>query len=232
MPMASKARPAPASLKKLDRRTLQSQIYASLKEAIVNGKFEPGVPMSTRGLAESFGTSIIPVREALGKLVSEGGFEILPRGSVAVPLMTVERFCDLRRARVLIEGYATELAASQITAKDVDLLGSLCLRMSKAYDSMQSKDFLLSNRQFRYTIYEAADSPILLSIIDNLWLQFGPFLNLAFPRTIASGIERHHEAVEALRKGDGPAARKAIVRDIMDTGDYIVSVLEDNDASE
>ena len=78
------------------------------------GKFIPGQPSSIREFASELGTSSIPVREALRRLVTEKTFEIHANGSIVVPIMTRTRFHDLQQARILIEGFATELAAGSI----------------------------------------------------------------------------------------------------------------------
>ena len=86
------------------------------------GKFIPGQPSSIRGWAWELGTSPNPVREALRRLVTEKAFQIHPNGSVVVPIMTRTRFHDLQRARILIEGFATELAAGLRVAIQNDIL--------------------------------------------------------------------------------------------------------------
>ena len=104
------------------------------------GKFTPGQPSSIRGLASELGTSPIPVREALRRLVAEKAFEIYPNGSIVVPIMTRTRFHDLQRARILIEGFATELAAKSISEKDIAQLEKV---HKQAVDAATSATFSL-----------------------------------------------------------------------------------------
>lgn len=215
------------SLGRPDRSTLQDRIYTKLQKAIISGRFLPGETISIRGLAAALGTSPIPVREALRRLVAERALEVLPNGSVRVPLLTRERFHDLRRIRTLIEGYATEHAATKISAKEIGKLQKAYEAMEAAAKSGDRKTYLAANHKFRFIIYKAAKSSILLPVIESLWLQYGPFLNLAFEdEAIAVGLKHHRSAIEAMKRRDPVAARKAIQRDILETGEYILARTE------
>src|SRR5882762_3745196 len=68
--------------------TIKKQAYATLKEALLAGRFRPGEIVTVRSLSELLGTSAMPVREALLRLTSEGAFEDLPNRSVRVPRLT------------------------------------------------------------------------------------------------------------------------------------------------
>jgi DNA-binding GntR family transcriptional regulator len=97
---------------------VQDQIYDKLRRAIMSGKLVPGQAVSIRSLAFSLGTSAIPVREALRRLAAERAIEVLPNGSVGVSAMSRARFEDLRRTRVLIEGFTVEQAAGRLSDAD------------------------------------------------------------------------------------------------------------------
>ena len=77
---------------KLSRSTLNEEVYEELKQALISGKIAPGSTMTIRSLAQSFGISIMPVREALRRLVAEHVLVLLPNRSVALPVFTAERF--------------------------------------------------------------------------------------------------------------------------------------------
>jgi DNA-binding GntR family transcriptional regulator len=212
------------ALGRAERNTLQDQIYAKLCTAIMAGKLTPGRAVSIRGLAASLGTSPIPVREALSRLVAEQAVEVLPNGSVAVPLMSRERFIDVRRTRLVIEGYATELAAGSIGDADIEKLYRLHAETMKAFADRDAKRFLARNQRLRFIIYEATGSATLMPIIRSLWLQVGPLFNLPFVEPalqVCLGYDL--EAIRALSRRDGPEARRWIERDISETGDFILS---------
>src|SRR5204862_3510318 len=111
-----------------------------LTNAIMSGLFVPGQRITIRGLAATLGTSPIPVREAIRRLTSERALEVLRNGSIAVPKMTREKFEDLRRSRILIEGFATELAAPNLTQADIRKLEDECRRIDAAKLAGKSRE--------------------------------------------------------------------------------------------
>lgn len=221
-------RPGPdlPALGRAEKSTLQDQIYAKLCNAVMAGKLVPGQAVSIRGLAASLGTSPIPVREALRRLAAEQAVVVLPNGSVAVPVMSRARFLDLRRTRLIIEGHATELAAESISESDLDKLEALHAEVMAAHAARDAKRFLAKNQRLRFIIYEATKSPTLLPIIRSLWLQVGPLFNLSSVEPVVEPCLRYDlDAIRALRRRDGTAARRWIERDITEAGDIILAQL-------
>ena len=215
------------TLGRADRSTLQDRIYHKLTNAIMSGLFVPGQRITIRGLADTLGTSPIPVREAIRRLTSERALEVLRNGSIAVPKMTREKFTDLRRSRILIEGFATELAAGTLTSSDIARLEDECRKIDTAKLAGRPRDILLHTKRFRFIIYEATRSETLVPIIESLWLQVGPLFNLVVSDpAVAALSQNQRRAVEAFKRGDGSAARSWIERDIMEAGDRIIDALD------
>jgi DNA-binding GntR family transcriptional regulator len=209
-----------------DRASLQDSVYDRLRSAVMFGKLVPGEPVTISGLAASLGTSPIPVREATRRLAAERAIEILPNGSLSIPAMTRDRFVDLRRARVLIEGYATTLAAPRITAAQLKRMALASERREAACRAGNLRNALHFGYRFRLALFEAADSPALLPMIESLWLQVGPFFNFALvnpTQTLSTRNQQH--ALEALRAADAVAASRWIERDVMEVGDLILEGL-------
>lgn len=230
---------APAKLPKLtpvDRGTIQERVYQKLREALMQGRFSPGDPVTLRALANALGTSSMPVREALRQLVAEQALVIKPNRSVIVPLLSAERLDEVRRIRVALEGMMAEEAADKISPADVERLQQLHEDMCGVVAAGEIKRYLARNQEFHFTIYAAADMPTTLRIIESLWLQVGPVMNFLLTKEarvreagpgedMAALFEENHlGAVKALRGGDGPAARRAITNDINDAADYLLSL--------
>jgi DNA-binding GntR family transcriptional regulator len=215
------------SLGRADRSTLQESVYDKLRSAVMFGKLVPGQPVSISGLAASLGTSPIPVREATRRLAAEQAIEILPNGSVAIPAMTQERFVDLRRTRVLIERFATSLAAPRITAAHLKRMTVASQKRKAACEAGNLRNALHYAYRFRLILFEAAGSPSLLPMIESLWLQVGPFFNFALTsamQTVSTGYQQ--QVLDALHAGDGDAACRWIERDITEVGDLILEALQ------
>jgi DNA-binding GntR family transcriptional regulator len=227
MPVAARRKPIVQGLGRADRSTLQDRIYDKLTNAIMSGLFVPGQPITIRGLAATLGTSPIPVREAIRRLTSERALEVLRNGSIAVPKMTRAKFEDLRRSRILIEGFATELAARNLTRSDIGKLEDECRKIDTAKLAGRRRDTLLHTKRFRFIIYEATRSETLVPIIESLWLQVGPLFNLVLADpAVAALSQNQRRAVRAFKRGDPKAARAWIERDIMEAGDRIITALD------
>lgn len=203
--------------------TTHARIYASLKQALMNGDFLPGQRLIVRQIAENFQTSPMPVREALRQLVSDGALLDHSNRGVIVPEATVEVIVDLARNRCAIEGAAAEWAASTITAGELDHIEELNERMKTCTTVETAGEYLASNQQFHFAIYRASRSAAILPIIERLWLQAGPWLNIMRGEaTLGLGLDHHAEIVAALRAGHGPRARRALVADISDAADIML----------
>jgi DNA-binding GntR family transcriptional regulator len=165
----------------------------------------------------------MPVREALRQLVSEEALSNLDNRGVLVPEATIELITDVTRTRCLIEGSATEWAASTITVPELEAVAALDARMRTCVSSGHAADYLAVNREFHFTIYRAARSSALQQIIERLWLRAGPWLNIMRGETtLGMGLDHHAEILAALRAGNGVQARRALVADISDAADIML----------
>ena len=214
-------------LPKLQRNTLNEAVYQQLKEALMSGRIAPGSTMTIRSLASSFGVSLMPVREALRRLVAEHVLELKPNRSVALPVITRERFREITRIRTSLEGLAAEEAAGRLARADIDRLEELNRKMERP-GAGHSPDYLINNREFHFTIYRNSGMPTLLSIIESLWIQIGPLLTIQ-QRSYASApdqVQLHHRrALKAFRRRDGAQARVAVAADIEDAAEIIAASL-------
>jgi DNA-binding GntR family transcriptional regulator len=207
---------------------LQDQLYQQLRDALLAGRFRPGERLKIRDLAAAWGTSPMPVRAALQRLVAEGALESEPQRSVRVPAMTRERFQQLFQVRLSLEGLAVELAAARIGAAEIELLRGCIARMEAALEQRNVPAYLDDNSLFHLTLYRACANPILLRMIESLWLQVGPFFNRLFTEADLSLRlnDFHEQAFAALEAGDGKAARAAMEQDLSFFGEYLLKLLE------
>lgn len=204
-------------LEPVGRETVQDRVYSELRRALIGGLFSPGQVLTIRQLADALLTSTMPVREALGRLITEQALEILPSRQIRVPPVTQERIDDLLRARILIEGEAMALAAARMSPRLLATLKGILLDWEEMRGTQVDREVTL-NHAFHFEIYRACGSTVLIPMIESLWLQSGPFTRAAiyaFSEAGANDAARfHHDILHALEAGDGPAARAALVADI------------------
>ena len=195
---------------------LSVEIYVELKTLLISGEFKPGERLKLPDLAAQTGTSVTPVREALLRLVSENALEMPSTRAFAVPKLSMERFQQIRAIRQLLEGFASELATPNITAKDLISLEDLHQRFVGAENDRQVIKTMESNREFHFKIYQHANMPMLLSSIESFWTMMGPILHTFYSEMggTYTGAPQHQVAIKALREKDASAAGHAIRADI------------------
>jgi DNA-binding GntR family transcriptional regulator len=194
------------------RSTVQDGVYQRLSEALMNGRLDPGQQLTIASIADMCGTSHMPVREALRRLAAEGALEVASTGSAHVPAASRGRLDDLCEARVINEGAAGAKAAANASPVMIRRLEAIMADYFEAAREHDLAGMTTRNQEFHFTIYRAAHSPVLLRVIETLWLQFGPFLRLLTRHVepLVQPLERdsytthHYDILEALRAAATP----------------------------
>jgi len=217
IPAAGAAKPSP-------ERRLHDEIYLRLRQALLAGELEPGQDVTIRSLAGIFGTSPMPVRDAVGRLVATKALEFGPNRAVSVPIMTRSRYQEILHTRLALEPMAVRRAVPNINGDHLAILQSCNEEMAAAAEAADAKKYFACNHRFHFTIYEASNSIVMLPFIEILWLHSGPFLYLMFNSSgIEAGQDGHHEILRALRRGDADAAAVAVAKDISDAADNVLA---------
>ncbi len=199
------------------RATVNERVHADLRALLMSGRFAPGQPLTITVLADAFGTSAQPVRDAIRKLCAEKALETLPNRTTRVPVLDRKQLDDLRVARRAVEGLAAELGAQRATTDDITRLEAVVARETLAGDEHQVELRVLQNFDFHFALYRLSDSSALLPLIESLWLQLGPYIRQTaeyFDARDGRGAEFHELALEGLRSHDPAAVRQAIEQDI------------------
>lgn len=204
--------PAKASIM---AKTAHEIVYRRLRERILFGGFLPGSAVTLRGLAEDLGVSPMPVREAVRRLTAERALVMLDNRRVLVSPMTREKFEQILFARSALEQELAARALANMRRADIDEIERIDNALDKATAQGDVSGYMRGNYLFHFSIYELARCEMLLALVESIWLQFGPFMRMAYGRLGTSLLEDHHEAaIAAMRRKDGEALRAAIVADI------------------
>lgn len=215
------------SLRPIVRETVTDQVYARLRDGIMRGELAPGQNVTIQGLAVDLGVSAMPVREALHRLSATRALMVLSGRSVGVPELSVERLADLRRVRREIEGLAAAWAALSAARQDIAALTHFIDDMWRAERETDRARYLAANQQFHFQVYRMSGSATMMPIVESLWLQIGPYLNLLHNSGNFETSNHIHEAVrDALAAGDGDGARKAIASDIDVAAETLTPLLQ------
>jgi DNA-binding GntR family transcriptional regulator len=207
---------------KLKGESTKKWVYRSLSRAIMSGRFPPGLPVTISGLSESLGVSTMPVRGALDQLIADGALEYLDNRRVRVPDIGPDRFDELIAARVALETVAAERAMHFIDFLAIDRLVALDNMIDQAYQAGDIELGIERNFAFHRCMYEVRPSFVLLPLIESVWIRMGPFMREAVAHLQESyQVDRHVEAIEAIRRKDAVALKEAIIADIQDGSGHI-----------
>ena len=210
---AGKTMPLPVS--RIARGTMQDQVYRQVCDLILDGQIAPGQTVTLQSLADGFGISVMPVREALQRLTAARALTVISGRSIGIPHLSTALLLDLRQVRLEVEGIAAAWAASRISAEQLARLAEQVETMRAAVRDGTPKDYLRANRAFHFTVYEAAGSDVLIDLIEPLWLRISPFFNLLHGSgNYIDALAQHEAVLAALAAGDAAGARTGIRADI------------------
>lgn len=188
-------------------------VCAMLREMIISGELSASEPLRQRDLAARFGVSQTPVREALRRLESEGLVVNDPHRGATVAESRNGIVQDNSQIRAALEPLGARLAALAITDEQIAELQ----RLNDAIVGLQGGDegYGELNRQFHFAIYEAAGSPMLLSMMRLLWhaMPQGPKVT----RPHSESATQHQELIEALAAHDPERAAAITQQHILST---------------
>jgi DNA-binding GntR family transcriptional regulator len=220
-PTTERPRPVPG-LDAIDHENLGDIVYAKLSAALMEGALRPGERLRIRDLAQQMGTSVTPVRDAILRLVQEQVLILRSLRDIRVPSLTLPQYLEIRDIRIELEGLAAERAAARAAPKDLKLLERLIRQNETAIRRGDTAAAIALNEQFHLALPAIAGLPTLAGILKPLWMRMGPLISELYEAGGRSMIEHHYPVLEAIRAGDGPAARRAIAQDILKGGEVIL----------
>jgi len=207
-------------------QTVADNLHRQLRNRICEGDFVPGEVLSIRRLAQQYGTSIIPARDAIRRLVAEGALKFADSRKIIVPQVDSDRFHEVLFARKTLEGEAAERAFPSLTPQDIERISQIDAGIDRAIAEGDFPRYMKGNHDFHFYIYRQSGSPTILHLIEMLWLQYGPSMRFICDRlgTTSIGHDYHRAALDALGRGDQPGFRAAIEADI----DQGIGIILDN----
>ena len=210
---------------KIENKTLRQKVYEQLKEKMITAEILPGEHITLRNLAERLGVSLMPVREALWQLESEGAVVIEANKRMRVNNLTVEDVQEILNIRLNLEIMAAKMAC--------DLRPESSLReLERTLKTLRASErkpeaYLKANRHYHFTIYRMAQAPILLDLIGRLWIRFGPYIYLVTRKSddIVLSNDYHETIFEAIKTRNKASIGKGIRHDLENSARVVTSLL-------
>lgn len=181
--------------------TTQQHVLAWLRRAIVAGELRPGQKVAQDAVAAQTGVSVVPVREALGVLESEGQLTYLPRRGYYVTELRIEDLVEIYELRRLLEARAVRHALGGFDAEALERLERAARDCVRAGAAGEIAVELEANRRLHFALFEAPGQPHLLRVIRGLWDATEPYRALYYNDELerdAAGAA-HERILDAVR---------------------------------
>lgn len=180
--------------------TLRERIVEFIKDAVISGSLKPGERVPESEIAERFGISRTPIREAFRQLESEGFLIMTPRKGAVVSPITDKDVREFYAIKSLLEGYAAEKACVELTDKEIKKLQDLNAEMAKNEEKGHVKNFFKLDNQFHEVFIKACGNEKLCTMINQLVEQFERFriTALSLPGRMKNSVAQHKEIIEAI----------------------------------
>ena len=203
-----------------------ARIAAQLRAEILHGDLAPGAKLAQLGLAERFGVSRIPVRDALAILAGEGLVQPLSNATAVVTRMSVEELQELYDLRLAIEPRTTELAVPNVGRVDVLYMRKQLAIMS---DPVDGRTWLAANTEFHAAVYRRANRPRTIDLIEQLRRLTDRYVFMH----LESGQGRHlgaeHDAIlAAVERGDAALTARLTSEHLARAHDSILGYLDEH----
>lgn len=204
--------------------SLTEEIFAKLKDEIVQVRLKQGELLTESELAQRFNVSKTPVREALTRLKGEGFVEILPYKGYLVTGISVGDLQNIFQFRLILELASTELAVKYATDEELNGLEKLARESFVLDDEESITKYNGINYQFHIQMAQICRNPLLVSSLSNVLNQLRRVLLLDLKTTHAEEISRsHRQLIELIRERKKEEVIEQVRKHIMEAEQRIYS---------
>lgn len=212
-------------VERIESKTLREKVYDQLRHKIIYGDILPGQRVTLRNLAAQFGVSFIPVREALWQLETEKVIVIERNKFIRVNTLTPSEMKEALAIRLYLEAKVAERACDVMPDDLLPRLRHLIRDLEASTNS--PREYLMKNSEFHFTIYNAADMPLHIQVINQLWARIGPYLVIHAKETKSLGqtMKLHRAMLAALQEKRKKDLVRALRQDLRDAATFILPYL-------
>ncbi|WP_306602841.1 GntR family transcriptional regulator [Azonexus sp.] len=189
---------------------LYQEVAERLRQRIFAHELTPGMWIDEQMLAEQYGISRTPLREALKVLASEGLVELKPRRGCYVTEISRRDLDDIFPLMAMLEGRCAADAVRRAKPADIADLKSIHERLESAARDGRIDAFFEANQEFHRRIQEIADNRWLLSVIQDLRkvLKLSRLHSLSLEGRLQQSLDEHRQIMAALEAGNSEKAEK------------------------
>ena len=210
---------------------LRDVVFHTLREAILKGELKPGERLMELQLASKLGVSRTPIREAIRMLELEGLAVTIPRKGAEVAKMTEKDMEDVLQIRKALDELAVGLACDNMTEEELKQLYTALKNFEESTRTGDVKKIAQADVEFHDTIYQAADNPKLVNMLNNLREQMYRYRveylknDSIYPRL----IEEHEKIYEGLKRKDKETVVKIVSYHVMNQEIVVKNIIQEQE---
>ncbi len=192
--------------------TLRERILETIRDAIISGALKPGEKVAEPELAERFGISRTPIREAFRQLESEGYLTVIPRKGAVVVSFSQRDVEEFYAIKSILEGYAARRACEKLSDREIQRLEGINEKLRTLAEDGDIKHFFKVHNDFHELFIKAADNDKLTDLIASLVGKFQRLrvASLSLPGRMRVSVDEHEKIIDAFRARDAEKAEKLV----------------------
>ena len=217
---------------KIKRQSLPETLAESLRERILNGEFKQGEPLVQDAIAQEYGVSRMPVREALRQLESTGLITMEVHRGAVVTCVSPEAAVELFELRALLECELLRRAVPRMTDEHLDESRSILAVLESAYEKGDIASWGRLNWEFHRSLYAAADRPQTLGVLQGVHLQTDRYirLQLLLTKEVDAAQNEHLELLRLCKSGNVERAVAYLRKHILSASRGLLGAMKKNRA--
>lgn len=212
---------------KVKAAPLAQDLRDRLEQEILSGQRPPGSRLDESKLAQHFGVSRTPVREALRELAAADLVELRPRQGAVVASFTVTQLLHMFEVMAELESFCAKLAARRMTAEERHRLAAVHEDCRDLAERSEAHAYYDANRRFHEVIYAGSHNTYLEETTRGMRNRLNPYrrFQLHHPGRTLKSWNEHRAVVEAIIAGDAEAAALAMSHHVTIQGDVFTDLI-------
>ena len=203
------------------------KLISDIRKEVSSGILKPGDQLEVTALAERFGVSRTPIREAIRTLVESGVLETRPRKGSFVRVLSAKQLLDLFQVAAELEGMACRLAALSLTKENVEAIESGLAKCTQAAEFQNNVEYAMANLDFHTAIHNASGNDWLIEQLRQLQINLNSYRSMPYEirGRLKKSTDEHKIICDAILSGDGEHACNLMRDHMMLQGKRLPSII-------
>ena len=203
------------------------KLISNIRKEVSSGILKPGDQLEVTALAERFGVSRTPIREAIRTLVETGVLETRPRKGSFVRVLSAKQLLDLFQVAAELEGMACRLAALSLTKENVEAIERGLAKCTQAAEVQNNAEYAMANLDFHTAIHNASGNDWLIEQLRQLQINLNSYRTMPYEirGRLNKSTDEHKIICDAILSGDGEHACNLMRDHMMLQGKRLPSII-------